>query len=99
MIQKTLQSLVMIFLLMMISGCFGRDTVLQTETQVIAIEESLSQPCDIEAFPEIFTLSQKERVEILKQEYFEALGVIGKCELQRKESLDATRKLKQLYTE
>lgn len=65
---------------------------------MIAIEESLSQPCTINKFPNAFELSQKERVELLKKEYVKSLGVIGKCELQRKESLKATKKLKKLYS-
>lgn len=64
---------------------------------MIAIEESLSQPCEIAKFPDILHLNQKERVKVLKKEYLKALGVIGKCELQRKESLDLTKKLKKLY--
>lgn len=64
---------------------------------MIAIEESLSQPCTIEQFPEAFDLTQQERVQLLKKEYVKSLGVIGKCELQRKESLKATKELKKLY--
>lgn len=65
---------------------------------MIAIEEALSQPCEINPFPEVFDLNQKDRVEVLKKEYLKSLGVIGKCELQRKEGLNATKELKQLYT-
>lgn len=65
---------------------------------MIAIEESLSQPCKIEKFPEAFELTQQERVNLLKKEYVKSLGVIGKCELQRMESLKATKKLKKLYS-
>jgi hypothetical protein len=57
----------------------------------------LSQPCEVDEFPNIFYQTQKERVETLKKEYVNALGVIGKCELQRKESLNLTNELKQLY--
>lgn len=78
-------------------GCSSKRTVLQTETQVIAIEEALSQPCTINEFPDVSDKTQKERVEVLKKEYVNSLGVIGKCELQRKESLNLTKELKQLY--
>ena len=61
---------------------------------MIAIEESLSQPCSIRIYPENATGKQD-----LMNEYVRALTVIGKCELQRKESLKATKKLKRLYSE
>lgn len=59
---------------------------------MIAIEESLSQPCEIRPYPEDATGKDD-----LKGEYINALRVIGKCELQRKESLNLTKELKQLY--
>jgi len=65
---------------------------------VIAIEEALSQPCSINQFPDVTHLSQQERVNTLKKEYLKSLGAIGKCELQRREGLNATKELKQLYT-
>lgn len=64
---------------------------------MIAIEESLSQPCEINIFPSVTHLNQKERVDTLKVEYIKSLSVIGKCELQRKESLKTTKELKKLY--
>lgn len=64
---------------------------------MIAIEESLSQKCEIAKFPDVTGLSQKERVKVLKEEYVKALTVIGKCELQRDLSLKLTKQLKQLY--
>ena len=65
----------------------------QTETQAIAIEEELSQPCTIRKYPKDATGK-----DALIDEYLRALGVIGKCELQRKEALKATKKLKQIYS-
>ena len=59
---------------------------------MIAIEESLSQPCEIGIYPK-----DGYSKEALIREYIKALKALGECELQRKESLKATKKLKQLY--
>jgi hypothetical protein len=72
-------------------GCSNKHTVLQTETQVIAIEEELSQPCTIRVYP------GGTSKEAITGEYIRALGVIGKCELQRSETLLLTKELKELY--
>lgn len=71
----------------------------QTETQAIAVEEELSQPCTIRKFPDVTGMTLKERVDTLVSEYARALSVIGKCELQRQEALDATKKLKKTFND
>lgn len=59
---------------------------------MIAIEEALSQRCEVGIYPK-----DGKTKETLMREYIKALKALGECELQRKESLKATKKLKQLY--
>jgi len=62
-----------------------------TETRVTAVYESLSKPCTIRSYP-----GGVDKEDLIK-EYILAMNVIGKCELQRKESFELSKKLKQLY--